>query len=415
MAIAVLPRATAGAIITRAVARGIWAVALLLLVLDLPVLFDVFWRRGVQSELATPLVCLVVMICALVATALRPTRWRVLLYLFVGGVCVTVYEIGVLSADPSLLMESSYLVNRPAVAIVLIGSLSSSTYAGMLWCTLGYAVSLAASVLAAQIAGQPWLPGEGPTLLFIVYVTTFLTLALAQRAQRTHLPDFAAAEEWARRMTAEREFRTRTAAVVHDTVLSDLSFIINAPDVLDERSRRRLGGDVETLTGGAWLALSREHAEVHRSEAFVRNRLAAVVSELQWRGLTVHLSGSGSTALSASEEGAAAAVDAAKACLENVLAHSGVTGAQIVVSQGEGESTIMVIDEGVGFDPGAVPSDRLGLKLAVIHRVEAVGGYVRVWSSPGNGTSVLISVPAVKADSLRDETGGDGGALPQER
>ena len=405
MAIAVLPRATAAAVINRAVARGTWAVAFTMLVLDLPGLLDVFGRRGLHDQLVTPLTALVIMICALAATALRPAPWLVVLYLLVGGVCVTVYELGILSADPSLATEATYLLNRPAVAIVLVGSLSSSTLLGILWCALGYLVSITASFIAAQLAGEDLVPGAGPTLLFVVYVTAYLALTLIQRTQRTRIPDFARVEKQARRMTAERELARRTAAAVHDTVLNDLSFIINAPDVLDERSRQRLRDDVATLTSADWLTQSGELAEVHRSEAFVRNRLAAVVSEMQWRGLTVHLSGNGSTALRSTASAAAAGVDAAKACLENVLAHSGVTVAQIVLGQDDGESTIMVIDEGSGFDPDAVPDDRLGLRVAVLQRVQAVGGYVRIWSSPGNGTSVLISVPATP-----DARGGDGDA-----
>src|SRR6185312_8576255 len=174
---------------------------------------------------------------------------------------------------------------------------------------------------------------------------------------------------------------------------------------LDEAARDRLRSDVATLTSAEWLSQTGDVAEANRSEAVVRNHLAIVVSEMQWRGLTVHLSGNGSSVLRATTEAGTAAVDAARACLENVLAHSGVTVAQLVVGQEDGESTIMVIDEGSGFDPDAVPQDRLGLRVAVVQRVEAVGGHVRIWSSPGNGTSVLISVPAVS-----DPAGGDDDA-----
>jgi signal transduction histidine kinase len=405
MTIAVLPRATASAIINRAISRGIWVVALIILVLDLPGLLDVFWRRGFQEYLVTPLIALLVMICALIVAAQRPASWVVALYLLVGGVCVTVYQLGILSADPSLASDATYLVNRPAVAIVLVGTLSSSTIVGILWCLLGYAVSIGASVVAAQIIGQAFVPGYGPTLVIVLYITVYAALGLVQRRQRGRVPDFARVEEESRRIEAERDLARRTVTVVHDTVLSDLSFIINAPDALDEPARERLRSDVATLTSAEWLSQTGDVAEANRSEAVVRNRLASVVSEMQWRGLTVHLSGNGSTVLRATTEAGTAAVDAARACLENVLAHSGVTVAQLVVGQEDGESTIMVIDEGSGFDPDAVPQDRLGIRVAVVQRVEAVGGHVRIWSSPGNGTSVLISVHAVS-----DPAGGDDDA-----
>ena len=60
----------------------------------------------------------------------------------------------------------------------------------------------------------------------------------------------------------------------------------------------------------------------------------------------------------------------------------------------------MVIDHGVGFDPNAVPSARLGLRNSVVGRIEALGGGVRVWSQPGSGASVLIVMPASGDDDL---------------
>jgi len=54
----------------------------------------------------------------------------------------------------------------------------------------------------------------------------------------------------------------------------------------------------------------------------------------------------------------------------------------------------MVIDQGVGFDVDAVPSDRLGLRASVVRRVEDAGGTVRIWSKPNSGTSVLITLPS---------------------
>jgi signal transduction histidine kinase len=209
------------------------------------------------------------------------------------------------------------------------------------------------------------------------------------------VPDFGPLEHQTRRLAAERELTRRTVAVVHDTVLNDLAFVMNAPEILDDRQRQQLRDDVATLTSAAWLRQARAVTTVDQSDASTRNHLATVVSEMQWRGLTVHLSGNSSAVLRSTPTAAAAGIDAARACLENVLKHSGVTVAEIVLGRDAGESTIMVIDEGRGFDPAAVPSDRLGLRVSVVERIEAVGGYVRIWSTPGNGTSVLISVPAV--------------------
>ena len=54
----------------------------------------------------------------------------------------------------------------------------------------------------------------------------------------------------------------------------------------------------------------------------------------------------------------------------------------------------MVIDAGKGFFEAETGADRLGLRQSVRRRIENVGGTVRVWSTPGRGTSVMIRVPA---------------------
>ena len=83
----------------------------------------------------------------------------------------------------------------------------------------------------------------------------------------------------------------------------------------------------------------------------------------------------------------------------NVERHSGVERAELVVYGDGGELSVMVIDDGAGFDPAAVPADRLGIASSVRARMARVGGSAQVWSSPGSGTSVIIRVPVVTADA----------------
>lgn len=55
--------------------------------------------------------------------------------------------------------------------------------------------------------------------------------------------------------------------------------------------------------------------------------------------------------------------------------------------------TVQVSDTGVGFDPGAVPQERLGLRVSIRERVATVGGIVQVRSVPGGGASIVIVWP----------------------
>jgi len=42
--------------------------------------------------------------------------------------------------------------------------------------------------------------------------------------------------------------------------------------------------------------------------------------------------------------------------------------------------------------------DRLGLRRSVRDRIESIGGTVQVWSTPGRGTSIVLSVPLLQED-----------------
>ena len=118
-----------------------------------------------------------------------------------------------------------------------------------------------------------------------------------------------------------------------------------------------------------------------------------LLNEFQWRGLTVHVTGAAVGAYRFRPEAAEALVAGVRACFENVLLHSGATVAELEFMEGPDALMVMVADQGRGFDPEEVPADRLGLRMSVQHRLDAVGGTARVWSSPGEGTSVLLTIP----------------------
>ena len=99
------------------------------------------------------------------------------------------------------------------------------------------------------------------------------------------------------------------------------------------------------------------------------------------------------SALSEANAVAAAVGVALHECLENVRRHAGVLAADVTVLS-EGDTTsVIVVDEGAGFDPALVSEDRLGLRDTVHEALRIVGGQATVWSGVGRGTSVLLSVP----------------------
>jgi signal transduction histidine kinase len=397
--VAILPRAVASRVIAIAISRAAWAVALMVLVLTVPVLVDVLADRGLLSQLPIPLACIVVMAALLAFSGWRPSNWTRALYLVGGAACALVYAISLLSADPTLNGEGSFLLNRPAMVLVLGGVAVVRPAVGLAWALTGYLTATAVSVASSVIVGVAITPGWGPTIAVLVYAGGCAALAVVRVSQDKRVPDLARLEEDTRRLSIESQFEQRAAALVHDTVLSDLTAVMNASGPLHERARARFRADVAMLNNSAWLRESADPSLVDPADAVLRNSLEALVSDFQWRGLRVDVTGDSAAVIRISPEASTSLVSAVRACLDNVLQHAGTGSAELVLSTTEGAVTVMVIDHGRGFDPTAVAEDRIGLRSAVVNRISALGGSVRVWSTPGNGTSVLISLPGAALDA----------------
>lgn len=82
--------------------------------------------------------------------------------------------------------------------------------------------------------------------------------------------------------------------------------------------------------------------------------------------------------------------------LTNVRKHSGATRATVRVTGTPDEAVFEVSDDGVGFDPARVPTDRDRFGLhAMRERTELLGGGLTVDSAVGAGTRVTVRVPRV--------------------
>ena len=57
---------------------------------------------------------------------------------------------------------------------------------------------------------------------------------------------------------------------------------------------------------------------------------------------------------------------------------------------GTGSTTCGVTDQGKGFDPGAIPSDRRGIAESIVARMSRHGRTAEVSSVPGEGTEVHL-------------------------
>jgi signal transduction histidine kinase len=388
--IAVPPRDLAATISAQSVLRAGWAVALAFLGISVLALIDLWLSHSYGPLVAVPLGALSAVILALAAMIRRPSPATGAAYLAVGTIACFLYVYGLLQTDPGLDANGIYLVNRVTVAMLLIGAVGQRLAGGIVWCTIGWALGTTATAAAQLSLGLEPNPGFGPLVSLAVYIVIIMMFVLIRRSQRRFTPDFSAVEAETARMAGRRELEERAVALLHDTVLNDLAAIANGKDQLDDRARERILRDIAAVSS-AQVDPGAEAEKAGVDE--LRNELLEVMSEFRWRGLTVEVSGGEALSAELDPAAATALVGAVSGCLENIVRHSGSNSAEVFIDATEENLSVMIVDHGRGFDPGAVPENRLGIRRSVITRIESCGGAVRIWSAVGSGTSVLITVP----------------------
>ncbi len=88
-----------------------------------------------------------------------------------------------------------------------------------------------------------------------------------------------------------------------------------------------------------------------------------------------------------------ALVAAGREAAINAAQWSGATSVFVFAEVDPTSISLFVRDQGRGFDPASVPSDRQGIELSIRQRMTRHGGTVTLKSTPGAGTDVQLSLP----------------------
>jgi signal transduction histidine kinase len=225
-------------------------------------------------------------------------------------------------------------------------------------------------------------------------------LARVQEAARRDaavVRERAAGESVRRAIEAQEAERARLARELHDEAgqaLTALAVHLRAleEDVPAGPLRERVV-ELRGQVGAASTAL-RELATRLRPAGLGEGGLAAAVAEQAERvrttaGIEVDVDLRGLEA-ALPDDLQIALYRAVQEALTNVVRHSGAEGVSIVATVQDGRIRLVVDDDGRGFDASA-PTDRLGL-AGIRERVELLGGTLRVESSPGGGTAVVVDL-----------------------
>lgn len=179
--------------------------------------------------------------------------------------------------------------------------------------------------------------------------------------------------------------RDRVDALVHDSVLTTL---LVASKANDETSQK----DAAHLAEAAIEKLVTADALLNTDQSIsIASLFSALEVAIQRQSELVAVEIEGSTDHFVPGDVAGAVAESTLQALANAINHSGQgTTIQVFLKGTSKGFKIVVKDNGRGFRPSRVPKNRLGLRLSIIGRVQAVGGKVFIDSKIGVGTNVII-------------------------
>jgi signal transduction histidine kinase len=82
----------------------------------------------------------------------------------------------------------------------------------------------------------------------------------------------------------------------------------------------------------------------------------------------------------------------AQEALANVARHSGASLVTVILTYEEVEVSLMLSDDGQGFDPSQTKDEGYGLQ-SMRERVEGLDGRLQIDSAPGGGTKIVAKIP----------------------
>ena len=386
----------------------------------------------------------VVLALILVFVARYPTVTLTLVYLIVGTGGVFALTVIVMNLSFEFASTDNILLALPRVALILVGGAGIGSAIGITWAALGYGLGEAATFLGATLAGGVWTPNLAAAAAFGILVVARVYDGATRRYDARQDAGLHRASQQTREIAIRHDYELRATARLHDTALSHLVAITAAGSgPVDERLRDGIRQDLGLIVGRDWASDhgltpgdGRAHGQTHMHGrapgAASGTQTSGAASGTQTSGAAsgTQTSGaaSGTPASSAASgpqsaplattftaaanagldlrvtgdpavlgllgERRAEALDAAVAqCLVNVARHAGVLEAELALGVSGGEVTVAVMDSGVGFDESEVPEDRIGLRTSIRARIEQEGGEVRLWSTKGVGTTVVLTVP----------------------
>ncbi len=186
---------------------------------------------------------------------------------------------------------------------------------------------------------------------------------------------------------ARSDERARINAHLHDSVLQTLTLIQQQSE--DPASTRRLARRQERELRG-WLY---NRPSVDEAGPRLRPALEQAAADVeQHTDAVFNIVVVGDTD-DLEPDGVAPLIDATREAMFNAARHSGADQISVFADRSADVVEVFVRDEGSGFEPDAVASDRRGVAESIVGRMQRAGGTATVTSELGRGTEVELSLP----------------------
>jgi len=389
--------------LSRAVARAAHWFALTCLIAAV-LTSGIVSATGIAPELWITTVIMIALAVLLAALARYRTLTLTVLFLAVGTAAIYVYTLQALGVSAVFPSSDLFLLALPKLALVMVGGVGAATFTGVLWSTAGFVLAEAATVAAITQTSVPYRADWFTISGYLLLVGILLVSGLSRRgaANRTQLSLHRAVQDDATR-TLRANLDHRAIALLNDTTVGSLVALAQVPPgPVPLHLLASIRSTVHTLVETNWLTDDDTRAGRDAAPGTAPDRIDWLASSVfravehcRDRGLVVTVAGD-----RAALRGLDATTDrelglAVQQCLVNVILHAGIVSADVQIEIDLPTSTlsIMVTDAGRGFTESESASDRLGLRQSVRRRIERLGGSVEIWTRPGAGTSVLLTVP----------------------
>jgi signal transduction histidine kinase len=245
-------------------------------------------------------------------------------------------------------------------------------------------------------SGELWRGFAGVTLSSILLLVVLMLPILWRLMDRLRQGQHRREALLQRAVEASDDERRRIAGTLHDGAVQDLVATSYAMAGAAERVRRtdpaaaaeldRAAETVRTSIGGLRSLLVDLYPQ-SLTTAGLRAALEDLAAPLRQRGITVTVDVADPSPLSDADD--RLVYRAARECLTNVARHAGATTVSILLDVDDRGWTVEIDDDGVGFDPVALPDAAAGGHFgvrALADTIAEAGGRLRVASAPHAGT-----------------------------